>query len=118
LVPAASIHARLSAGDAPSTVAAACARVACTAAMASSSVYLIGPVAGAVIAVGVFYASLGYRHQPAFMSAVVGDWLVHESNARLRAGAAPNCSNQAGPRLTQDDLLKALTCLNDPSRPP
>jgi len=26
--------------------------------------------------------------------------------------------NQAGPRLTQDDLLKALTCLNDPSRPP
>jgi hypothetical protein len=36
-----------------------------------------------------FYASLGYRHQPVFMSAVVGEWLVNESNARLRAGAAP-----------------------------
>jgi predicted GNAT family acetyltransferase len=32
-----------------------------------------------------FYASLGYRHQPAFMSAVVGEWLANEANARLPA---------------------------------
>jgi len=32
-----------------------------------------------------FYASLGYRHQPAFMSAVVGEWLANEANAGLRA---------------------------------
>jgi hypothetical protein len=42
-----------------------------------------------------FYASLEYRHQPVFMSAVVGEWLVNESNARLGVGAAPKCSNQA-----------------------
>jgi GNAT superfamily N-acetyltransferase len=34
-----------------------------------------------------FYASLGYHHQPVFMSAVVGEWLANEANARLRAGA-------------------------------
>jgi ribosomal protein S18 acetylase RimI-like enzyme len=28
-----------------------------------------------------FYASLGYRHQPVFMSAVVGEWLANEANA-------------------------------------
>ena len=39
-----------------------------------------------------FYASLGYRHQPLFMSAVVGEWLVNESNAELRAGAAPSAA--------------------------
>jgi GNAT superfamily N-acetyltransferase len=33
-----------------------------------------------------FYASLGYHHQPVFMSAVVGEWLANEANARLRAG--------------------------------
>ena len=27
-----------------------------------------------------FYASLGYRHQPVFMSAIVGEWLVNEAN--------------------------------------
>ena len=27
-----------------------------------------------------FYTSLGYRHQPVFMSAVVGEWLVNEAN--------------------------------------
>jgi len=27
-----------------------------------------------------FYASLGYRHQPVFMSAVVGEWLANEAN--------------------------------------
>jgi len=27
-----------------------------------------------------FYASLGYRHQPDFMSAVVGGWLANEAN--------------------------------------
>ncbi len=32
-----------------------------------------------------FYASLGYRHQPVFMSAVVGEWLANKANARLRA---------------------------------
>ena len=32
-----------------------------------------------------FYASLGYRHQPVFMSAVVGEWLANEANAGLRA---------------------------------
>jgi GNAT superfamily N-acetyltransferase len=31
-----------------------------------------------------FYASLGYRHQPAFMSVVAGEWLANEANARLR----------------------------------
>ena len=31
-----------------------------------------------------FYASLGYRHQPVFMSAVVGEWLANDANARLR----------------------------------
>ena len=33
-----------------------------------------------------FYASLGYHHQPVFMSAVAGEWLANEANARLRAG--------------------------------
>ena len=33
-----------------------------------------------------FYASLGYRHQPVFMSAVVGEWLANEANPRLRVG--------------------------------
>jgi hypothetical protein len=33
-----------------------------------------------------FYASIGYRHQPVFMSAVVGEWLANEPNARLRVG--------------------------------
>ena len=32
-----------------------------------------------------FYASLGYRHQPGFLSAVVGEWLANEANARLPA---------------------------------
>ena len=27
-----------------------------------------------------FYTSLGYRHQPVFMSAIVGEWLVNEAN--------------------------------------
>ena len=36
-----------------------------------------------------FYASLGYRHQPVFMSAIVGEWLVNELNATLGLGAAP-----------------------------
>jgi predicted GNAT family acetyltransferase len=27
-----------------------------------------------------FYASLGYRHQPAFMSAIVGEWLANEAS--------------------------------------
>ena len=27
-----------------------------------------------------FYASLGYRHQPVFMSAIVGTWLANEAN--------------------------------------
>jgi ribosomal protein S18 acetylase RimI-like enzyme len=27
-----------------------------------------------------FYASLGYRYQPDFMSAVVGGWLANEAN--------------------------------------
>jgi len=27
-----------------------------------------------------FYASLGFRHQPAFMSAIVGEWLANESS--------------------------------------
>ena len=36
-----------------------------------------------------FYASLGYRHQPVFMSAVVGEWLVNELNTTLGLGAAP-----------------------------
>lgn len=39
-----------------------------------------------------FYASLGYRHQPVFMSAVVGEWLANEANARLRVG----CWKRAG----------------------
>ena len=27
-----------------------------------------------------FYTSLGYRHQPVFMSAIAGEWLVTEAN--------------------------------------
>ena len=27
-----------------------------------------------------FYTSLGYRHQPVFMSAIVGEWLVNRAN--------------------------------------
>jgi GNAT superfamily N-acetyltransferase len=27
-----------------------------------------------------FYTSLGYRHQPVFMSAIAGEWLVNEAN--------------------------------------
>src|ERR1700741_1006724 len=27
-----------------------------------------------------FYPSLGYPHQPVFMSAIVGEWLVNEAN--------------------------------------
>ena len=27
-----------------------------------------------------FYTSLGYRYQPVFMSAIVGEWLVNEAN--------------------------------------
>jgi len=27
-----------------------------------------------------FYTSLGYRHQPVFMSAIVGEWLVNEAS--------------------------------------
>jgi hypothetical protein len=27
-----------------------------------------------------FYTSLGYRYQPVFMSAIVGEWLVSEAN--------------------------------------
>ena len=27
-----------------------------------------------------FYASLGYRHQPVFMSAIAGTWLANEAN--------------------------------------
>lgn len=27
-----------------------------------------------------FYTSLGYRHQPAFMSVIVGEWLVNQAN--------------------------------------
>ena len=27
-----------------------------------------------------FYASLGYQHQPVFMSAIAGEWLVNEAN--------------------------------------
>ena len=27
-----------------------------------------------------FYTSLGYRHQPVFMSAIVGEWLVNQAN--------------------------------------
>ena len=27
-----------------------------------------------------FYTSLGYRHQPVFMSAIVGEWLANEAN--------------------------------------
>ena len=27
-----------------------------------------------------FYTSLGYRHQPVFMSAIAGDWLVNKAN--------------------------------------
>jgi hypothetical protein len=27
-----------------------------------------------------FYTSLGYQHQPVFMSAIVGEWLVNEAN--------------------------------------
>jgi GNAT superfamily N-acetyltransferase len=33
-----------------------------------------------------FYASLGYRRQPVFMSAVAGEWLASEADARLPAG--------------------------------
>ncbi len=29
-----------------------------------------------------FYASLGYHHQPVFMSAVVGEWLANKANER------------------------------------
>ena len=29
-----------------------------------------------------FYRSLGYRHQPVFMSAVVGEWLANKANER------------------------------------
>jgi ribosomal protein S18 acetylase RimI-like enzyme len=36
-----------------------------------------------------FYESLGYGHQPVFMSAVVGEWLANEANARLRADMMP-----------------------------
>ena len=28
----------------------------------------------------VFYTSLGYRYQPVFMSAIVGEWLVNQAN--------------------------------------
>jgi ribosomal protein S18 acetylase RimI-like enzyme len=34
-----------------------------------------------------FYASLGYRHQPVFMSAVVGEWLANEANVRAEGPA-------------------------------
>ena len=54
-----------------------------------------------------FYVSLGYRHQPVFMSAVVGEWLVNEANARLRAAAATKDSSQTGPRLTLYDLFQS-----------
>ena len=27
-----------------------------------------------------FYTSLGYRYQPVFMSAIVGEWLANEAN--------------------------------------
>ncbi|MBV9094345.1 MAG: GNAT family N-acetyltransferase, partial [Streptosporangiaceae bacterium] len=47
-----------------------------------------------------FYASLGYRHQPVFMSAVVGEWLVNEPNARLRVEAAGRTQPVTMLRLT------------------
>ncbi|HLK74589.1 MAG TPA: GNAT family N-acetyltransferase [Streptosporangiaceae bacterium] len=63
-----------------------------------------------------FYTSIGYCHQPVFMSTVVGEWLSNEANASLRdlativgrpESADLGCvtyGGTLGPREEPDDL--------------
>jgi GNAT superfamily N-acetyltransferase len=62
-----------------------------------------------------FYVSIGYRHQPVFMSAVVGEWLANEANARLQVGC---WKEPAGADVAEGEKPPARHAICSGDRPP